>query len=169
MVGYMMMNDSFREDIFAFAEKYMHIVLRPHQLAWLEKIHFGGKRVLVLAPRGHGKSTIMRIYIMFRICNDPEIKILMASHVESIARKGARAIQVYLERPDIQKDFGFAKGRPWAISMFYLGGQIEPVMTTVAARGGMVGNRYDIIIFDDLLSLENQINESSRDKIHNWV
>jgi hypothetical protein len=169
MVGYMMVNDSFREAIFAFAEKYMHISLRPHQLAWLEKIHFGGKRILVLAPRGHGKSTIMRIYIMFRICHDPEIKILMASHVESIARKGARAIQVYLERPDIQEDFGFAKGRPWAISMFYLGGKIEPVMTTVAARGGMVGNRYDIIIFDDLLSLENQINESSRDKILNWV
>jgi hypothetical protein len=159
----------FRDDIFDFAKTFMLITLRPHQLNWLEKIHFGGKRILVLAPRGHGKSTIMRIYILFRIYKDPDIRILIASHVESIARKTARAIQIYLERPDIQEAFGFSKGRPWSISMFYLGGKIEPVMTTVASRGGMIGNRYDLVVFDDLLSLENQINESSRDKILNWV
>ncbi|MHA2265474.1 MAG: hypothetical protein ACXAEN_24050, partial [Candidatus Thorarchaeota archaeon] len=62
---------NFREDIFVFAKTYMSTTLRPHQLDWLEQIHNGGKRVLVLAPRGHGKSTIIRIYIMFRICHDP--------------------------------------------------------------------------------------------------
>ena len=78
----------FREDINRFASEYIPDVeyLRPHQLDWLEQIHNGGKRVLVLAPRGHGKSTIIRTYIMFRICHDPEIKILMASHVESLAK-----------------------------------------------------------------------------------
>ncbi|MHA2069667.1 MAG: hypothetical protein ACXABY_35335, partial [Candidatus Thorarchaeota archaeon] len=159
----------FREDIFAFAEKYMAITLRPHQLDWLEDIHNGGKRVLVLAPRGHGKSTIIRIYIMYRICNDPDIKILMASHVESLAKLQARAIQMYIELPMIQEDFGFSKGRPWSVSTFHLAGKIQPVMATVAARGGMVGKRFDIVIFDDLLSLENCINESSREKILNWI
>ena len=50
----------FREEIFEFAETYMVTTLEPHQLDWLEQIHEGGKRVLVLAPRGHGKSTIIR-------------------------------------------------------------------------------------------------------------
>jgi hypothetical protein len=159
----------FREDIFAFAEQYMSITLRPHQLDMLEEIHEGGKRVLVLAPRGHGKSTIIRIYIMFRICHDPDIKILMASHVESLAKLQARAIQMYIELPLIQQDFGFAKGRPWSVSTFYLAGKIQPVMSTVAARGGMVGKRFDIVIFDDLLSLENSRTESSREKIVGWI
>jgi hypothetical protein len=159
----------FRDDIFAFAKTYMSTTLRPHQLDWLEQIHNGGKRVLVLAPRGHGKSTIIRIYIMYRICHDPDIKILMASHVESLAKLQARAIQMYIELPAIQQDFGFSKGRPWSVSTFHLAGKIQPVMATVAARGGMVGKRFDIVIFDDLLSLENCINESSRDKILNWI
>lgn len=159
----------FRDDIFAFAEKYMAITLRKHQLDWLENIHNGGKRVLVLAPRGHGKSTIIIIYIMFRICHDTDIKILMASHVESLAKQQARAVQMYIELPMIQSDFGFSKGRPWSVSTFHLAGKIQPVMATVAARGGMVGKRFDIVIFDDLLSLENCINESSREKILNWI
>ena len=106
---------------------------------------------------------------MFRICHDPDIKILMASHVESLAKLQARAIQMYIELPDIQTDFGFSKGRPWSVSTFHLAGKIQPVMATVAARGGMVGKRFDIVIFDDLLSLENCINETSREKILNWI
>jgi len=127
----------FREDIAAFSKTYMDITLRPHQLDWLEQIHNGGKRVLVLAPRGHGKSTIIRCYIMFRICHDSDIKILMASHVESLAKLQARAIQMYIELPMIQEDFGFSKGRPWSVSTFHLAGKIQPVMATVAARGGI--------------------------------
>jgi len=159
----------FRDDIFDFAKTYMDITLRPHQLDWLEQIHNGGKRVLVLAPRGHGKSTIIRVYIMYRICKDSDIKILMASHVESLAKLQARAIQMYIELPLIQEEFGFSKGRPWSVSTFHLEGKIQPVMATVAARGGMVGKRFDLVIFDDLLSLENCINENSREKILNWI
>ena len=159
----------FREDIFAFARDYMSINLRPHQLSWLDKIHHGGKRVLVLAPRGHGKSTIMLVYIIYRICKDTDIKILMASHVESLAKQQARAVQTFLELPKIQHDFDFSKGRPWSVSTFFLGGKIQPVMATVAARGGMVGKRFNVVVFDDLLSLENCMNETSRDNILNWI
>ena len=159
----------FRDSIYNFALTYMSITLEPHQLNWLEQIHFGGKRVLVLGPRGHGKSTIIRVYIMWRICYDPDIKILMAAHVESLAKLQARAIQMYIELPQIQEDFGFKKGKPWTVSTFHLDGKIQPVMSTVASRGGMVGKRFDLVIFDDLLSLENCINESSRDKILNWI
>ena len=147
----------------------MSITLEAHQLNWLEQIHFGGKRVLVLGPRGHGKSVITLVYIMWRICHDQDIKILSASHVESLAKRQARAVQTYIELPQIQEDFGFKKGKPWSVSTFYLHGKIQPVMATVAARGGMTGKRFDIVIFDDLLSLENCINESSRDKILNWI
>lgn len=160
---------TFREDIFAFAQTYMSITLRRHQLAELDKIHHGGKRVLLLAPRGHGKSTIMLVYIIYRICMDTDIKILMASHVESLAKQQARAVQTYLELPLIQDTFDFSKGKPWSVATFFLGGKIQPVMATVAARGGMVGKRFDIVIFDDLLSLENCMNETSRENILNWI
>ena len=165
---------SFREDIYNFALEYIEIKGKPvrledHQLDMLEKIHFGGKRVLVLAPRGHGKSVVTVVYIMYRICMDPDIKILMASHVESVAKLQARAIQVYVELPKIQEAFGFKKGRPWSVSTFHLDGKIAPVMATVAARGGMVGKRFDLVVFDDLLSLENCRNENSRDKILEWI
>ena len=97
----------FRDSIYTFALTYMSITLEAHQLDWLEQIHFGGKRVLVLAPRGHGKSTITLVYIMWRICHDQDIKILSASHVESLAKRQARAVQTYIELPTIQEDFGF--------------------------------------------------------------
>lgn len=165
---------TFRQDIFEFAKTYIRIkgklvILEEFQLDMLEEIHNGGKRILLLAPRGHGKSTIVIIYIMFRICHDPDIKILMASHVESVAKLQARAIQVYVEDPEIQEAFGFKKGKPWSVSTFHLHGRIQPVMATVAARGGMVGKRFDIVVFDDLLSLENCRQESSREKILEWI
>lgn len=164
----------FREDIAAYALEYIEIkgkpvILEPHQLDWLEQIHHGGKRILVLAPRGHGKSVVTIVYIMYRICMDPDIKILMASHVESVAKLQARAIQVYVELPKIQEAFGFEKGRPWSVSTFHFKGKIQPVMATVAARGGMIGKRFDIVIFDDLLSLENCRTENIRDKILEWI
>jgi len=164
----------FREDIAQFAFEYIEIkgkpvTLEPHQLDWLVQIHEGGKRILVLAPRGHGKSVVTIVYIMYRICMDPNIKILMASHVESVAKLQARAIQVYTELPKIQDAFGFKKGKPWSVSTFHFAGKIQPVMATVAARGGVVGKRFDIVIFDDLLSLENCRNETSRDNILNWI
>src|SRR5574343_557096 len=62
---------------------------------WLER---SGTRKMLMAPRGHGKSTIAnRNYVVWRIINDPNYTCLIASATLDNAKKKLRAIQEVFE------------------------------------------------------------------------
>lgn len=162
------------DKICAFALEYLNIVVQPHQREWLDHLVNGGDDVILLAPRGHGKTTVLiEVYLVYMICNNPDIKILLASHKEAVARRQARMIQLHLERKKISDDFGITKDSPWRRDEFYIKehGQPKdaPVIFTVAGEGGMTGYRFDVIIFDDLLVKKNQKTEALRLKLKEWI
>lgn len=157
-----------------FAFYYLGIVVQPHQRRWLEHIINGGDDILILAPRGHGKTTtIMEVYLLYNICYNPDVKILLASHKEAVARRQARSIQIHLLRKKIVQDFEIAKDSPWTRTEFYIKhkgeSKDEPVCFTVSGEGGVTGYRFDIIVFDDLLVKRNQSSESIRQKLQEWI
>jgi len=155
-------------NIAEFAKQYLQLELQPHQLEWLEFIQ-GHDAVLLLAPRGHGKSTIMYCYIVWKICMDPSIRVLIASHKEELANTFSRAIQRAFELESVSRDFHIQKGKPWRVDYFFFAEKRHPVVQTVAKQAGMTGGRYDIVVFDDLLTVENTRTEKRRAQLEEWI
>lgn len=61
-------------------------------------------RRLVLVPRGHLKSTIGTVlYSLWRIYRNPEIRILVACNLQSLAYSFIRELRSHLENPELQQ------------------------------------------------------------------
>ncbi len=154
-------------------EDFEPLDIQPHQKPWFYHVE-ENEYALLEAPREHGKSTFDNSYLLWRICEDTNLRILIASHIEELADDFSRYIQSHLERPELQREYGFEKGKPWTIgeSFFkskegYVYG--HPFMTTVAKMSGMTGKRFDIIIMDDLLTVTNVETEKNRRKMKKWI
>jgi hypothetical protein len=161
------------EHIIWFAWYYLDIVIQPHQIPWLKNI-IENKKSLTMGPRGHGKTTtLIKVLLTYAICHDPEIKILLASHKEAVAKRQARLIMTALLRKKIRQDFEIEKGSVWTRVEAYLkheGQEMEePFLFCVAGSGGMTGYRFDWMVFDDLLVKENQKSEKLRKKLLEWL
>jgi hypothetical protein len=62
-----------------------------------------GLRRLVLMPRGHLKSTIGTVlYSLWRIYRNPEMRILVACNLQSLATSFIRELRSYLENKDLE-------------------------------------------------------------------
>lgn len=162
------------EHVCWFALEYLHIVIQPHQRIWLEFLISPGKRKHLEAPRGHGKTTtLIEVLLVYMICHFPNIKILLASHKEAVAKRQARMIQVHLQRKRIKEDFAITRGSPWRRDEFYIKehgiDKPFPVVYAVAGQGGMTGYRFDWIVFDDLLVMDNSKSEVLRAKLLEWI
>jgi hypothetical protein len=63
-----------------------------------------GLRRMVLMPRGHLKSTIGTVlYSLWRIYRNPEIRILVACNLQSLAFSFIRELRTHLENKDLEK------------------------------------------------------------------
>ena len=79
-------------DIKEFALKYWGLVIQRHQMKWIKFLETPGKRKILLAPRGHGKSTtVNQIYLSWVIVNNPTIRILFVSHSKAMAESFSRS------------------------------------------------------------------------------
>lgn len=162
-------------DIVEFAKKYFpedrHLL--EHTLPWID-LWNNNKFALVLASREHTKSTTVRMYLLHALCEDPRLRVLIAAHKEELADEFFRDIQMQLEREDIQNDYGFTKGKPWNIGQAFLktaklSTHSTATLSTVAKLAGVTGKRFDIIVMDDILTVENQGTEKRRHKLKRWI
>ena len=155
-----------------FAKKYFDIELTRHQMKWYKFIEYGGKRCILLAPRGHGKTTFLNlIYPAYKIANDPSIRILIVSHSKEMAESFSLSIRNVFEREDIQEDFGITPGTPWRANSWQLKGSKDskPTIRVVGARGKIAGWRGDMIFFDDLWDVDSIISEAVRKRVLHWI
>jgi hypothetical protein len=155
-----------------FSKKYFGITLTRHQMKWYKFIMNGGKRVILLAPRGHGKTTFVNlIFPAFLIANDPNIRILIVSHSKEMAESFSLSIRNVFEREDIQDDFGIEPGTPWRANSWQLKGSKDskPTIRVVGARGKIAGWRGDMIFFDDLWDVDTCSSENTRKRVQHWI
>ena len=158
-----------------FAHKYLSIEILPHQRPWYDFIE-NNMYALLLAPREHGKSTTMRTWLLWRLCNNPNLRVLIASHKEELANEFARDILMQLEREDLQHDFGFSPGKPWRVGQAYLESatprttrKSTATLGTVAKLSGVTGRRFDIIVMDDPFDSKDVLTEKQRHKLKHWI
>ena len=132
--------------------------------------------ILVLSPRYHAKSTVFSfIYPLWAILNNPNIRILIVSANEYIARGFVRQIQNQLENNEkIIRDFGNLrpkKAKKWGEKAFIVERDTiekDPTVSAAGLMGKIVSKRADIIILDDIIDLEIARTEKQRQKVLEW-
>jgi hypothetical protein len=137
------------------------------------------KKLLVLAPRNFGKSTLAISFILRQICLNRNISILYISATLGQAEKRVRVIKEYLDDPKIQEDFCqhpylpfFGPGSKETAAQLYVTRPGKSQFPTLEACGlgtAITGNHVDIVILDDVDTPETTNSPALRQKTREWL
>lgn len=144
------------------------------QKSWL-KLQLANRETLILAPRGHGKTTVCTIvFVLLKTLFNPNIRALVVSNTQNQAQAILSEIRQHLEKnSDFTLLFGFEKGEEWTESELVFGNrQIvakEATITALGVFGPLTLRHFDIIVADDLVDFENSRTYEQRQKLRQWV
>jgi hypothetical protein len=181
-----------RDDMMGFEEfckKYLDTHLFNHHLQWLDLLEDreprnrhpnqvyrigdgSGENILINTPPEHAKSTTLTVnYVTYRICQDPNIRIIIVSQTQELAKRFLIAIKDRLAgtnvnyrklQIDFAPDGGFDKdSASWSASSIYVSsnlrdsGEPTPTVQTIGLNGQIYGNRADLVIMDDCVTGKN--------------
>lgn len=126
------------------------------------------ERLLINVPPGHGKSTAFTVnYVTWRIHKDPNVKIIIISKSQPMAKKFLGAIKQRLTS-SLYKEMHVAfapnggwkdPDNSWTTTEIYVqgkgDGEKDPTVQALGLRGHIYGARADLILLDDVVTLEN--------------
>jgi hypothetical protein len=182
-----------------FCERYLKTQLFRHHLQWYDLLEGREPRdlhaaqrfvrgdedqIVVNTPPEHAKSTTLTVnYVVWRIVQDPNIRILLVSKTQSMAAKFLFSIKQRLAESetylDLQQHFGppggFQEGAStWSSTQIRVAGadsgEKEYTVEAVGIGGQIYGTRTDLVIMDDCVDNTNhQAFEAQIDWIQNIV
>ena len=129
---------------------------------------------LILAPRGHGKSTILTVaYGLWRAVQNPDRRILIVSATAAQARAFLREIKMHVEgNPRFIRAFGELAGEKWTENEIILKSRRriakEATVTALGVGGPVIGRHYDIVMLDDVVDEDGASSEHMREKLFTW-
>jgi len=168
-----------------FSNKYLGVTVFPHmqnvvdimegrEPAWKPPgiVWEPGERDLAIVnmPPEHGKSMTLTInYVTYRVALDPNIRIIIVSKTQAMARKFLYAIKTRLTHPryaEMHAAYSPAGGfegtdASWTQDLIYVSsegrdsGEKDPTVQALGIRGHVYGARADIVILDDCVDLTN--------------
>ena len=167
-----------------FSVQFLESQLFDHHKSWIDLVEgneprwihpamtyeAGAKnRVLINVPPEHAKSTVLTInYVTYRLAIDPNVRIIIVSKTQGMARKFLSAIKTRLSHPNwtkLQVAFGpqggyKADSPTWSADMLYLGagrdsGEKDPSVQALGFGSQIYGARADLIILDDVVMNAN--------------
>lgn len=119
---------------------------------------------LILMPRGTGKSTLVaQAYVLQRICQDPNIAILIANEKLENAQTFLTAIKWQFTQNElfralfpelIHSDFNAAKWNESEINVPRTTGRKEPTVRCQGVGAALASQHPDLVVVDDMLSRE---------------
>ncbi len=121
---------------------------------WLEqRWRAGDRRLLLMAFRSAGKSTIAGIFSAWLLFCNPALRIIVLSADSVLAAKMVRNVKRIIERHPLTKSLKPQKPDQWAKERFTVNRDIELRDPSMLARGigsNITGSRADIVICDDV-------------------
>lgn len=128
-------------------------------------------------PRGFGKTTVIKLFILYCILFTSKKFILVVSHTAGLAENIVHDIAAFLDEPNIKKIFGDwtlgrTKDRQDEKHFGFRGRNIilKGVGAGTAIRGINVdNNRPDIMIFEDIQSREDAESETISKALLTWM
>ena len=132
------------------------------------------KKLLVLAPRNHGKSFLAISYCLRAICVNRNVRILFISASANQAEKRVRLIKQSLMSQKIIEDFGDFKGEDtkWSSTQIYVKRDeksVDPTLEAVGSGGKITGAHVDIVVLDDVEDDITVSSPSTRAKTRDWL
>jgi hypothetical protein len=168
-----------------FRLRYLGQKTYPHQRVWIDVLEgrepadlhesmtyesADPSRVLVNVPPNHGKTMTMTIeYVTYRIATNPNLKVIVVSKTQTMAKDFLYAIKQRLTShrwAELQATFGGVEGfrgkeAAWSADRIYLSdelrdsGEKDPTVQAIGMGGQIYGARADLIIVDDAVVLSN--------------
>ena len=170
--------------VFAHAQNVVDLV-EGRDPSWLHPAMTfeRGEKDLILAnmPPEHAKTTTITVnYVTYRICQDPNVRVLIVSKTQVMARKMLFAIKTRLTHPKFSAmiaAFGPRGGfdhdaEAWNQDMIYVSGDArdsgekDPTVQALGMRGHVYGARADLVVLDDVVDLTNA---HEYDKQIDWI
>ena len=160
-------------DAQAFVKDVLGYLLEWFHQEWLE-LQLTSRQNLVLAPRGHGKSTICTVsYPLWRLLRNPDLRVLIVSNTRAQACAFFREIRSHLEsNPWVRNRFGDLAGKPWSDDQLNLSLRHsvskEANLTAMGVLGPVISRHYDLIILDDIVDEQNAASQGQRERLATW-
>lgn len=121
---------------------------------WLQKAwEEGDTRLLMMAFRASGKSTIVGLFAAWLLWRVPDLRILVLAADSALARKMVRDVRKIIERHPLTPHLMPSKIDQWASNRFTVKRHKQlrdPSMLGVGVLSNITGSRADIIIYDDV-------------------
>lgn len=171
-----------------FAVYYMGFEFVSHQEKWINECvrltklaqdHNSKEKLLLLAPRDHGKSYLSILYTVWRLCTDRNAKILFVSATSGQAEKRLRLVKTYLESEAVIADWASGDLPPfrtpatkWINTQIYLNRDVEsidPSLEAVGAGGAVTGGHFDVLVLDDVDDDKTTYTAGVRRKTREWL
>lgn len=163
----------FKKSLFATAKwllGYSEITQRTHG-EMIRVLEGPQKRKLIVMPRGTFKTSIAVVaYPIWRLINDPNLRIMVDSELYGNAKRSVREISQHLQSPKLTEMFGvFRDDRLWNESELLIKQRtvIKKEASIMASGIGAekTGVHADLILADDLCSPSNMNTQENREKV----
>jgi len=162
-------------DFLEFAWIWNHVQHQPtpaphRRIArWLQARHDGGdQRLLLMAFRGCGKSTMVGLFCAWRLLRAPDTRILVLAADQALAVKMVAQVRRILERHPLCKPLLRDGPGEWAMDRFTVARRAvlrDPSMLAQGLTGNITGARADLIICDDVEVANNCDTPAKRDEL----
>lgn len=121
---------------------------------WLERCWVSGKtRLLLMAFRSCGKSTLVGLFAAWLLYGKPDLRILVLAADALLARKMVRNVKRIIERHPLTRHLKPGRLDQWGNERFTVNRTLELRDPSMLARGisaNMTGSRADVILCDDV-------------------
>ncbi|MTI10271.1 phage terminase large subunit [Curvivirga aplysinae] len=110
-------------------------------------------RLLLMAFRAAGKSTIIGLFCAWVLYLDPNLRILVLAAEQALAIKMVRNVKRIVERHPLTQGLKPSRADQWASDRFTLNRSMElrdPSMMAKGIQSNMTGSRADMVICDDV-------------------
>lgn len=171
-----------------FVQYYLKYEHADHQSAWLQecerlikkaKTENSKEKLLLLAPRDHGKSWLSIALTVRALCLDRSTKILWISASAGQAEKRLRMVKQFLESERVIADWASDDMPPfkkedskWVQTQIYVvrpDESVDPSVEATGSGGSITGGHVDMIIMDDLEDNNTTYSSGVREKTREWL
>lgn len=121
------------------------------------------KRVLIIAPRSHGKSSVVIARVIWELGRNPNLRIKIACEDQPAAVKRLGEIKRHIEKnPHVHEVFPNLKPSAdnWSKTSITVQRTLidkDPSVEAQGVLGGATGGRVDILIGDDIVGRRNAL------------
>jgi phage terminase large subunit-like protein len=138
-------------------------------------------RLLLLAPRDHGKTELAISVALRQICLNRDVRILWISESATVATKRVRRLRALLTSAQVVEDWcsapevgcgPFRAGdETWTNTQVYVTRTLQSTDGTIEAvgsGGAITGGHFDLILCDDLEDDRTTYTQAQREKTRSW-